>query len=355
MNHAFQCLGHGGRWRREGRAAAMALALLVAISWGVSSPAQPVLLPALARDYYRSGEETLQVLAPVSAATRFSIVKVTVNGETVGLGTVMDTDGFVLAKASELKPGKLACWLAADREVPAEMLGVDEDEDLALLRVRDKSLKPVVWATNDVAIGQWAITPGIAATPHALGIVSAPPRRIYRAQGYVGILFDLTKQPPTIKELAHGMGAEKAGLKPQDVILAVNSSAVSNREQVVDLVRKMQEGETVKLSIQREKERFDSDIELMAPRFFSSGSGADQESRLAGMSGQVSRRAAGFERAIEHDTVLVPWLCGGPLVNLDGQAIGLNISRASRVTTYALPPDLVWKAFERLKANARVR
>ena len=35
--------------------------------------------------------------------------------------------------------------------------------------------------------------------------------------------------------------------------------------------------------------------------------------------------------------MLQPWLCGGPLVNLDGEAIGLNIARAGRVTTYALP------------------
>ena len=325
------------------------------MSAGLTAWSQPVLLPSLARDYFRSGEETLQVLAPVSTATRFSIVKVNADGETVALGTVMDTNGLVLTKASELKPGKLTCWLAADRQVDAEKLAVDEDEDLALLRVRDKSLKPAVWTTNAVVIGQWAITPGIAATPHAIGIVSAPPRQIFRSQGFVGIMFDLTKQAPTIKELAHGMGAEKAGLKPQDVILAINSSVVSNREQVVDIVQQMHEGETVKLSILREKERFDSDIELMAPKFFSSESGLDQETRLASMSGQVSRRAVGFERAIEHDTVLVPWLCGGPLVNLDGQAVGLNISRASRVTTYALPASLVQKSFERLKAKAKLQ
>jgi len=55
----------------------------------------------------------------------------------------------------------------------------------------------------------------------------------------------------------------------------------------------------------------------------------------------VSRRSQGFELAIEHDTVLQPWLCGGPLVNLRGEAIGLNIARASRVTTYALSARLV--------------
>jgi S1-C subfamily serine protease len=48
---------------------------------------------------------------------------------------------------------------------------------------------------------------------------------------------------------------------------------------------------------------------------------------------------------------LQPWLCGGPLVNLDGQAIGLNIARASRVTTYALPAALVQRIFTNLNSR----
>jgi hypothetical protein len=39
-------------------------------------------------------------------------------------------------------------------------------------------------------------------------------------------------------------------------------------------------------------------------------------------------------------------------VNLDGKAMGLNIARASRVTTYALPATLVQRILESLKAKA---
>ena len=68
--------------------------------------------------------------------------------------------------------------------------------------------------------------------------------------------------------------------------------------------------------------------------------------------GEVSTRAEGFEQVIEHDTVLHPWLCGGPLVDLDGKAIGLNIARASRVSTFALPPKLVKRILKDLEAKA---
>src|SRR5690348_7648568 len=50
---------------------------------------------------FRIGEETLSAFEPISAATRHSIVKLNVNGETVALGAVVDTNGLVLTKASE--------------------------------------------------------------------------------------------------------------------------------------------------------------------------------------------------------------------------------------------------------------
>ncbi len=310
-------------------------------------------MPALANSYFRSGEETLQALAPVSAATRNSIVKLQVDEETVALGTVVDTNGLVLTKASEIKPGKLTCWLASDREVSAEILGIDEDEDVALVRVHDNGLKPIVWTTNSVAIGQWAITPGIADTPHALGIISALPRRILPQRALIGVLFDLNSPRPRIGELLPGLGAEKAGLKPGDIILAVNSTAVTNQAQVIDMLRQFREGQKIKLSVERAKEQLDYEMQMMVYKPDDDATPFDQDSRLARMSGKVSRRSLGFDQAIEHDTVLLPWLCGGPLVDLDGKAVGMNISRASRVTTYALPASLVQKILDRLKAKEK--
>src|SRR5204863_2866414 len=78
----------------------------------------------------------------------------------------------------------------------------------------------------------------------------------------------------------------------------------------------------------------------------------DSSPEAARLRGQVSQRSQGFEQAIEHDTVLQPWLCGGPLVNLEGKAIGLNIARAGRVTTYALPAKLMKRIIKNLQAKS---
>jgi len=295
----------------------------------------------------------MHAFAPVSEATRYSIVKFNVDGATVALGTIVDTNGLALTKASELKKGKLTCWLATEREVNAELIGIDEEEDVALVRVHAQGLKPIQWAKGEVAVGQWAITPGIAETPQAVGIISALPRRIRPPRALIGVQFDYGGSTPRIQELLPGLGAEKAGLKPGDVIVAVNGAAVTNREQVVETLREFREGQTVKLRVQRAEKQLGVEVRMMVPRAGQLSGGADSQPRPNRLDGQVSQRAEGFEVAIEHDTVLHPWLCGGPLVNLDGKAIGLNIARASRVTTYALPARLAKRIFDNLKSNPK--
>jgi serine protease Do len=171
----------------------------------------------------------------------------------------------------------------------------------------------------------------------------------------VGISFDTEAAVPKINRILPDMGAEKAGLQAGDIIIAVNKTDVTNREQVIELVREFREGQTINLAIRRDDESFDVDITLMKPpanmlaSFDPGYSTVGRQYRR--LSGRVSQRAQGFSQVIEHDTVLQPFLCGGPLVNLDGKAIGLNIARASRFSTYALPADLVQQIFQKLKAE----
>ena len=310
-------------------------------------------LRALPRNRYRNGEETLRAFAPVSEATRYSIVKFNVDGATVALGTVVDTNGLALTKASELKKGKLTCWLAVEKEVDAEVIGIDEEEDVALVRVRAQGLKPIQWAAGEVAVGQWAITPGIAETPQAVGIISALPRRIRPPRALIGVQFDFGGSAPKIRELLPGLGAEKAGLKPGDLIVGLNQVTVTNREQVVETLREFREGQTIKLRVRRAEKEFDAEVRLMQFQSGQLGAELNPQQRLSRLTGEVSQRAEGFELAIEHDSVLPPWLCGGPLVNLDGKAIGLNIARAGRVTTYALPARLAKRIFDNLRAKPK--
>jgi serine protease Do len=55
------------------------------------------------------------------------------------------------------------------------------------------------------------------------------------------------------------------------------------------------------------------------------------------MGGELSDNRAGYPSALQTDLTLEPSECGGPVVNLDGKAIGVNIARGGRVKSYAVP------------------
>ncbi len=54
-----------------------------------------------------------------------------------------------------------------------------------------------------------------------------------------------------------------------------------------------------------------------------------------------------------HDTVLQAAQCGGPVVDLDGRTIGLNIARADRTASYAIPAGTVRKVVDELLSGAK--
>jgi serine protease Do len=301
---------------------------------------------------FKDGEEMLQAFAPVSATLRRSIVKLDIDGATSALATVVDTNGLALTKASELRKGKLTCWIAGGREVEVELLAADEDSDLALVKINATNLKPVEWEVKEVAVGQWTVTPGIEESPQAVGIVSVPPRKILPKRAYIGVTLDNDPASAKIVGLSRDMGAEKAGIKTNDIILAVNGVTVTNREELVEQLKTFREGQTVKLRVRRDKEELDIEVILKSEEAMFGRRLFDRQSFMNRMGGDVSKRAEDFGQVIQHDTVIEPWLCGGPLVNLDKKVVGINIARAGRVASYALPANLVQQALARLRTVA---
>ena len=84
----------------------------------------------------------------------------------------------------------------------------------------------------------------------------------------------------------------------------------------------------------------------MAPKM-----NGEQLTHLSEAGGTVSKRHNNFANALTHDTVLQAAQCGGPVVDLDGRAIGLNIARADRTASYAIPAGTVRKVVAELLAG----
>jgi serine protease Do len=140
-----------------------------------------------------------------------------------------------------------------------------------------------------------------------------------------------------IAEIIEDSAAAAAQLLPGDLIKRVGDNEISGREALVQLIREHEPGVTLNITIQR------GDEELVIPATLTHPFGQFL-SRIAAqnhMGGELSLRRTGFSAVLQHDTVLRPQDCGGPLVNLDGLAIGINIARAGRTESYAIPAGII--------------
>ena len=69
------------------------------------------------------------------------------------------------------------------------------------------------------------------------------------------------------------------------------------------------------------------------------------------LGGPLSVRRFGFPVALQHDTVLRPDECGGPVVDLDGRIVGFNVARAGRTESYAIPTIAVREVLDGLMTS----
>lgn len=278
-----------------------------------------------------------------------STVRILGDGRRTALGTIVAADGLILTKASELT-GRIVCHLFDGRRLEAKIVGVDDASDLALLKIDADGLPAVNWSEADPPpVGSWLATPGLETVPISIGVVSVAPRLIEHRMPVLGVIIEEGDKGPLVHEVMPRSGAAKAGLKPDDVITQLDDKRVESRYGLIQAIRGHRPGDTVRLQVVRGGRQVTVDVELLDLTEIANG-----EMLQEGIGGQLSKRRTGFPVALQHDTVLQPNQCGGPLVDLDGKVVGINIARASRVGSYALPVSAVKPVLEKLRTGGLV-
>jgi serine protease Do len=288
--------------------------------------------------YERRHTSVIAAFKEIVANPAKSTVEVSNDHESVALGTIVTADGYVLTKGSDLN-GKIVCKLADKRRFDAEIVGVNKQHDLALLKIDAEGLTPIIWSdASDAPVGSWLATTGLAEEPVSIGVVSATPRAIAAPRPILGVLLAPGDGGAKIENVMPGSGADKAELQEGDVIVGVNGDEIKNREALIERIGKLEPGDLVKLSVERGEEKLEIEATL--------GPSDEMDAQINRhefqnhLGGELSRRRAGFPSVFQHDTVLRPNECGGPVVDLDGRAVGINIARAGRVASYAIPASL---------------
>lgn len=309
--------------------------LILATGLLLFAVARPAAAQPLSDEVYKTGDRLLASFRPVAAETRKATVRVLIDDEPAALGVVVSEKGDILTKATQLH-GKLSVKLPDGRELPAETVAVDGPSDLALIKVDATGLIPAEWADEEPKVGGWLVSVGEGKSPVGVGVVSVKGRAIPAQRGVLGVILGDSRDPKIMQVLPASAAAE-AGLQVGDVITSVAGENVSTREALLDRLSRFRPGETLPLIVRRgEKEE-----QVKATLGNELTTMLDRQARQNMMGGRVSVRSGGFDRALQHDTVLRPEDCGGPVVDLSGRVVAINIARAGRVESYALPTAAV--------------
>jgi serine protease Do len=256
-------------------------------------------------------------------------------------GVVISADGHILTKASEVADlEKLSVTVDRTNYKEAKILAVDPEWDVALLKIEAAGLIPVVYApTSGVPQGSWVVANGATsrtARRALAGVVSAKIREIPAAGGAaLGVVLSGKSKAIEIEEVTDGSGAQQAGLQKGDVILTIEGKKISKIEDIAGVLKDRKAGGTVKVTCRRGKQEFTAEVRLSAKgEMF-----ADTMNRNDMMSGDFSKRRSGFPRVMQHDILGSSRVTGGPLLDLEGRCIGMNIARANRAESFAIPVE----------------
>lgn len=271
-------------------------------------------------------------------------VSIQCDNKHTALGGVISSDGWIVTKATPLC-GKLNVVLPDGRRFAATTVAESGEHDLALLKIDARNLTALdlSGASDAPAVGSWLASVGRTRDPLAVGVVSVPPRVIPPQPGILGV--ELDEELPLIVQVFPGSAAEEAGVAAHDLIVSVNKSETPTRAKLKEVIGSFNPGDDVEVVVERDGKQVTLHATLSGD-FPGLPMGRSEFQNNLG--GKLSLRRFGFPLAFQHDTVLRPADCGGPVVDLDGNVVGFNIARAGRTESYALPVGAVQEVLSKL-------
>ena len=261
------------------------------------------------------------------------------------VGTRIRDTEWVVSKSSAI--GQSPTTLVDGSSLPLSVLYRDPAVDLVLLKapsVQEHGIELDV-RSLDLSVGAFLLSP----SHDSDGVVSIVGSPAFRSQqrysrGYLGVVPTTyqNNQGALLSEVTRDGAAKRAGLLAGDIITKLNDTVIRSQRDMRAFLTKADPNSTITAVLRRDDEELTKSITLGAPPSYSNHA-ADQMPK--------SGRRDGFHEVFTHDADLKPDDCGGPLFDLDGSFVGLNIARNSRVRSYALPAETLCKFVEQASSQ----
>jgi serine protease Do len=351
----------------------------------------------------RLNPQFLAAFRAVTTDASQSTVRVLCDGKEAALGTILSPDGWIITKYTLLTSKPIVCKTKDGRSYQAKLMGIQENFDLGMLKVEATNLPAAKLVESKVApVGNWVVSVGTGEDPVAVGVMSVatrtPPPPTARGgrggpnQGRggpggpggpggggrggpggpggpgggrgggpggagpggqvpnvdLGLRLQTDTSDGKVLSVTQGGAAEQAGIKAEDKIVSIQGKAVTTQASLLSVLGAMRPGDAVTIKVVRDGKELELKATLRPSQFGRGGGrGGDQNQ----MGSELSEKRTGFPTYFQTDTVIKPKDCGGPVCDLDGQVIGINIARAGRVESYAIPTEALMPLLPDLKSG----
>lgn len=315
------------------------------LSSGYSEDSEiPLMLPEEQAVVQAQDKESSAALRPGMAEAAKSTVRIWSGRRRLAYGTVVGDGTRILSKWSEISRASQGLRISADGSgQPSEVsvVGVYESEDLVLLDIKGSPLPAVKWADQvNPPLGAFVAAPQPDGRLAGFGVVSVLERNLRETDlAYLGIMAAQGYNGPGVKidTVEPDTGAAKAGLAPGNVILKVGDRKISGLLALKNALTGVAPGEKVALWVEANGREKKIDVALsnrpqMPQQFF--GARLQQMER---MGGPISQVRDSFGHAIQTDMRIAPNQVGGPVVDLNGRALGITLARADRTRSFIMP------------------
>ena len=281
-----------------------------------------------------------QIQQPIISASA-STVALYSGERQVALGTVVKTDGFILTKASEVENRKdVKCHLSDGRKLETKIIRTDSKNDLAVLKIKADGLATINWSDAQVKTGSFVLTPNVNGRVLALGTYSVAPHSTAAGQqAFLGVQPETTAHGVRVTDIDPGSASHNAGLRDGDVLTKLGGVDIVDVAALVKTIRDRRPGDKVEIEYSRNGAAAKTTATLAGRNV--SGDLAARFKMMNRLGAIPSRRDDNFPNVFQHDSPLFPESCGGPITDLEGNVIGINIARHGRAATYAIPADHV--------------
>lgn len=294
----------------------------------------------------KQSQALYDAIRPVARTASPSTVWVWANRKQVAMGTVVGDGSQVLTKWSEIAFSRVPVQVVGGdgRTATASVLGIYQEEDLALLQLDGAIFKAIEWSEeSSPPIGKFLVAAGPDDNPLSVGVVAVAERTLRESdQAFVGISLDqaFDGKGVRVREVDDRGGADEADVRPGDILLKIEGKEVASAFELRNALLDYAPGDTANMMFSRDGEILEKKITFGGrPEF--QGVPERRLRTMRSMGGALSLVGNGFPVVIQTDMQLKPQQCGGPVLDLDGKAIGLSIARTDRTRSFILPASRV--------------